>query len=69
MAYTELLSAFGGYGPTIIIVLAATILFLWRTPSVARDSGEPPVIRPKIPLVGHLVGMLSHKSKYFDKLR
>jgi hypothetical protein len=29
---------------------------------------EPPILKPKIPLIGHLLGILWHQSAYLEKL-
>ena len=33
------------------------------------DVREPPIIRPKVPLVGHIIGLLRHGLRYFEIIR
>jgi hypothetical protein len=33
------------------------------------DPQEPPLLRPWIPFIGHLIGMLQYHQAYFEKLR
>ena len=56
---------------TLAVLGAATILcvaLLQHFLTVRRDSREPPYLFPKIPIVGHLVGMMTQGSDYFHKL-
>jgi hypothetical protein len=29
---------------------------------------EPPTLKPRIPIIGHLIGILWHQSAYLEKL-
>lgn len=35
----------------------------------AHDPREPPLVRSKLPLVGHVIGMLRRGPKYFQQTR
>ncbi|TIC89847.1 25-hydroxycholesterol 7-alpha-hydroxylase [Colletotrichum higginsianum] len=52
---------------TVAVVLALAI-FIHRFSSPQLDKREPPPMKPKIPIVGHLVGMIRHQSRYFKTL-
>ena len=49
----------------------ALIILIWLTlrTSAAVDIRQPPVVKPKIPVIGHILGMLKYQSLYFDILR
>ncbi len=51
------------------LVAAAVILILWQSSSSSSDPREPPVFRPKIPVIGHLIGIMQHEADYLQKLR
>jgi hypothetical protein len=53
-----LLLAAGG----VVIVFYLLIRFL----TLPHDPQEPPLVRPKIPLIGHVIGLLRHGTKYYS---
>lgn len=57
------MTSFGG-ALTAVAVLAAFIL-VWQW-TERRDPREPPYIRSRIPLIGHVVGMIQYGAKYFE---
>ena len=61
-----------GSGITIVAVILAVTLVaiaLQRFSVVTRDSSEPPVVRPLIPFIGHLLGIIRHQSNYHKILK
>ncbi len=52
-------------GLVVCLVLA---VFLQRLSAIRLDPREPPVLKPGIPLVGHLLGLLRNKVDYFGML-
>lgn len=58
-----------GYTPSIILATAAVLLVCWSRLSVRVDPREPPILKPTIPYVGHIIGLLTHQNSYFEKLR
>ncbi|KAJ4415811.1 hypothetical protein N0V85_002547 [Neurospora sp. IMI 360204] len=48
----------------IVILLS----YLLLTISPPHDPAEPPVIKPKFPVIGHLFGLLHHQVNYFSDL-
>lgn len=56
----SLLGAFG--------LIAALSVYLIHALRFKVDPREPPVIYPKIPLVGHIIGMLTGGTTYTRKL-
>jgi hypothetical protein len=53
----------GAIGLTIAIVV-----FLSNLLRVKVDPREPPVIHPKIPFFGHLIGMLTEGPLYMKRI-
>ena len=54
------------------ICLAITGAFYWlfnRCLCVKQDPQEPPLIKSKIPLVGHLIGLALRRNDYYVHLR
>ncbi|KAK1982475.1 cytochrome P450 [Colletotrichum cereale] len=52
---------------TVAILLAFAML-LHRYSSPKIDEREPPPMKPRIPVIGHLLGMIWHQSGYFKTL-
>lgn len=50
----------------IVSVAALLICMYWL--SVRMDPREPPLVRAKIPFIGHILGMLQYQVVYFDML-
>jgi hypothetical protein len=50
-------------------IAVATIVALWLLGIEDVEPQEPPVLRPKIPFIGHMIGLLSHHNNYFTMLR
>ncbi|KAH8599917.1 cytochrome P450 [Bisporella sp. PMI_857] len=67
MAILELVDT-GGYKPILIFVVATSLLLLYLNVQLRHDAQEPPLVRPKFPLIGHLVGMLWHGTEYHPRL-
>ncbi|KAL8940751.1 MAG: hypothetical protein Q9211_002132 [Gyalolechia sp. 1 TL-2023] len=53
---------------SLAIVAASSWLFN-RFLAVKHDPQEPPLVPPKIPLVGHLIGLVMRKNDYYVDLR
>jgi len=49
-------------------LFAVLAVYLTNALRFKVDPREPPVIYPKIPLIGHFIGMLTHGSTYTKKL-
>ena len=53
----------------LFFLTLSLILFAHSHMHIAYDPHEPPIIRSKIPLVGHMIGMVQWGSKYFEILK
>lgn len=53
-----------GFG--ILLVIFAVLRSLVR---VQYDPHEPPLIHPKIPFFGHVIGMFRYGASYFDLIQ
>ncbi len=49
------------------VVMAAAFYFLTRFLTLPHDAKEPPAIQPKIPFIGHVIGLLQHGTAYYSK--
>lgn len=51
-------------GAAVIVVLFADVLL---TPRL--DSNEPPLLKPSIPLIGHIIGIIRYQNEYHRMLK
>lgn len=49
----------------LLPLLPLALFLLLRYAEQRSDAREPPLLRPRIPLLGHTIGILTHGSKYF----
>ncbi len=54
------------YGLAGLAFIAFAIDFLFR---LRDDPREPPRLGPKVPLIGHVIGMMQYGSAYYNKTR
>lgn len=72
MAFGEIEDGIMGasYAPLAIVSIAAAVLvFAWRLLRAQVDPLEPPPLKPRIPILGHLLGMIRYHTVYFEKLQ
>ncbi|KAK3689053.1 cytochrome P450 [Podospora appendiculata] len=58
------------FSPLQFLVLSVVVLlgyFLW-TLSPPHDPAEPPLVKPKIPVLGHLIGLARSKVSYYSHI-
>lgn len=65
---TMFASLLDGYTPSIILAAFAILLICWQRLSVNLDPKEPPLLKPTIPYVGHIIGIVRYQIEYFDTL-
>ena len=51
----------------LVLVVALSFYLLIRFLTLPHDAKEPPRIRPKIPVIGHVIGLLHHGTAYYSK--
>jgi hypothetical protein len=56
---------------TIILAIAVpvVVLLFWVLSGSSIDPREPPEMRPKIPFLGHVIGMLAYHVDYHTMLK
>lgn len=55
---------------SVLSLLLAGIVFfvavIHRLLFIDYDPREPPIIKPKIPYIGHILGIIRYGTKYFE---
>ncbi|TVY15750.1 Cholesterol 7-alpha-monooxygenase [Lachnellula arida] len=51
-----------------LLVIMLSVVVLWWQPSVTMDSLEPPLLKPIVPYIGHIIGFFRHQTKYLEIL-
>ncbi|KAK1523889.1 uncharacterized protein CCOS01_08976 [Colletotrichum costaricense] len=51
-----------------VVILLVFAIFVHKFSSPELDSREPPAMKSRIPVIGHLIGMIQHQSRYFKVL-
>jgi hypothetical protein len=50
--------------PTLLVAGIAALVFLNYAFTPRMDPNEPPLLKPKIPLIGHIIGVITEQSDY-----
>jgi hypothetical protein len=53
----------------ILILLVVFLWKLWNISSIQLDPQEPPLIQPKIPIIGHILGIIQYPHQYLFELK
>ena len=53
----------------VLAVGAVSFWFFIRFLAIKQDPREPPLVPSKIPLFGHLIGLVQRKNEYYVDLR
>ncbi|KAI9735472.1 MAG: hypothetical protein M1818_006478 [Claussenomyces sp. TS43310] len=48
-------------------LVGGALLLLWRLSNVQLDAREPPVLKPTIPIIGHVLDMVTSSHAFFTK--
>jgi hypothetical protein len=51
------------------ILLVAGFLVSWRWGSSTANAKEPHILPSKIPIIGHILGIMQHQAEYLQMLR
>lgn len=54
---------------TVSTLLVTILVYLYRKSIPELDAKEPPVMLPRIPFIGHLVGMIRNQAEYYTSLQ
>ncbi|KAF4922163.1 5-beta-cholestane-3-alpha,7-alpha-diol 12-alpha-hydroxylase [Colletotrichum viniferum] len=70
-ASTSVLPGDFGFSSTLLSIIAGLtviglLIIRWSTPDL--DDREPPALKYRIPVIGHLIGLLWHQGQYFKVL-
>ncbi|KAJ2970136.1 hypothetical protein NQ176_g8330 [Zarea fungicola] len=49
------------------MLVGGALLLLWRLSNVQLDAREPPVLKPTVPIIGHLLDMVTLSHAFFPK--
>lgn len=52
--------------PTLLLAL---FTYYYRTSIPEVDSKEPQILMPRIPFIGHLVGLITNQAEYYTGLQ
>jgi hypothetical protein len=52
----------------VIVILTGLFFLLGRYVSPSVDSLEPPLLKPRVPLVGHIISMFSEGGGFYVRL-
>lgn len=52
-----------------LALLAAFFILMRRMLSADVAPQEPPLLKPKIPFIGHIIGLMKHEASYFSMLK
>lgn len=50
----------------VILAVATVLVQKWLSPAV--DAREPPLVPPRIPVIGHIVSMIREKTGFYTRL-
>lgn len=53
----------------VVSFVAGVVFVFWQLFFTGLDPREPPEVKSRIPLFGHLFGLLRHKADYMTVLR
>lgn len=70
MAFLGISLSFDGYDMSLVLLFLTTaIVLIWGFSGPRMDPREPPLLRPAIPIVGHLIGIMKKQMEYYAILR
>ena len=54
---------------SVIAVLGAAVAVLLPALNLQHDAREPPLLRPTVPLIGHVLNLMRYSVSYYTRLR
>lgn len=58
----------GRYAYTAVFVVISLLLLGLRGMSPEMDPREPPLYKPRIPVIGHIIGIMTEHTAMFKRL-
>jgi hypothetical protein len=52
----------------VVVALTGILLLLQRYASPSLDPLEPPLLKPRVPLLGHIISMLREGGHFYVRL-
>lgn len=52
----------------VSVVVILTSYHIGNFLTISHDSREPPLIQPKVPHIGHVIGLLQYGTGYYTKI-
>jgi hypothetical protein len=68
MAIATAMSVFGEYTVPAVILLSLILFFITRLSSPPMDPREPPLVKSKVPIIGHVIGLFQYQVDYLHML-
>lgn len=58
------------YEQPVVVCVGVIVVVLLSLPMllVRHDKQEPPILKPKIPIFGHLINLICYKQKFYGEL-
>lgn len=53
---------------TVAAIAVVAVMLLSRIVAPTIDAREPQAVKPRIPIIGHLIGMISHGTDYLSTI-
>jgi hypothetical protein len=50
-------------------ILVVIFYLIRKITTINIDQQEPPLLKPRLPLIGHIIGLMKHEATYFSILR
>lgn len=57
-----------GYTPSIILAVIAVLLLIRQRLALDLDPREPPILKPRVPYIGHIIGLFTYHTGYYDRV-
>ena len=57
------------YATSIFLAIAVLVFLVQRSLAVRMDRREPPLVKPRIPYIGHIISLVKDPSTYLQSFR
>lgn len=52
-----------------LATLVVILYLIRKITTINLAQQEPPLLKPRVPLIGHIIGLMRHEATYFSILR